>query len=479
MNTIIDPALLKLLLLALYTASALTAASHALLHKRDSRSAWGWIATCWLFPLAGAFLYYLFGINRLHTRARLLMGPSRPLGIAVGDSISKLMSAVAGVDTVELRELVRIGGAMTGLPLSFGNRIETLHNGDEAYPAMLQAIADARQTIYLCTYIFEAGEVGNRFIQALAAAHARGVKVRVLLDGIPDMFFAGKARRRLRAHGVPVARFLPPSLFPLMLSVNLRNHRKLLIVDSRTAFTGGMNIRDCHMLKPLTAKSTADLHFRITGPVIEQLEHSFQDDWRFAAGEVLPPSEPAPANGDSVCRVITNGPNEDVDELVMILMGALAIAQKRVLIATPYFIPSPLLIAALQSAALRGVQVHILLPARSNQRYVDWASRKFLEQLLHRRVHIWLRPPPFAHTKLFLVDGYYAQIGSANMDQRSLRLNFELVVEVYDQALVEKLARHHDEVRATSTPLRLEDLAARSLAGRLRDGICWLFSPYL
>lgn len=478
MTILIDSARPELLLVLLYTATALTAASHALLHKRDPRSAWGWIAACWLFPVAGAFLYYIFGINRLQARARRLLGAPPKPDIPAGDTSAPLLS-VAGVDPVELRELVRLGSAMTGLPLSFGNQIEILHNGDEAYPAMLQAIATAQESIYLCTYIFETGEIGNRFIEALARAHKRGVKVRVLVDGMSEVFFASATRRRLLELGVPAERFLPPRLFPPMLHLNLRNHRKVLIVDGNVAFTGGMNIRDVHMLHPLTQESTSDLHFRVIGPVIEQLEMCFLDDWHFAANEMMPRSEVQSAGGQSTCRVITNGPNEDLDKLAMMLIGALANAHRRVLIMTPYFIPSEALVAALQSAALRGVEVHIMLPLRSDQRYVDWASRKFLEQLLHRGVHVWLRPRPFAHAKLFLVDGYYAQIGSANMDQRSLRLNFELVLEVFDRVLGEKLTRHFDEVRAVSTPLKAADLAERSLVERLRDGVCWLFSPYL
>lgn len=454
------------------------AASHALLHKTDSRSAWGWIATCWLFPLGGAALYYFFGVNRLHARARALLGPPPQTGFPVDEPSARLLSVV-GVDPIELRELVRIGGAMSGLPLSFGNRIEVLHNGDEAYPAMLQAIAGAQRTAYLCTYILEAGESEKHFVRALTDAHERGVEVRVLVDGMSEVFFAGSARRQLTAAGVPAARFLPPRLFPPMLHVNLRNHRKLLLVDGRVGFTGGMNIRDCHVVSPRSAQSTADLHFRVTGPVIDQMQDSFLRDWRLATGEVLLRSPSPSASGDAVCRVITSGPNEQSDKLVMILMGALANAHQRVRIMTPYFIPSMALVAALQSAALRGVDVQIVLPERSNLRYVDWASRKSLELLLGQQVRVWLQPAPFAHTKLFLVDDYYAQIGSANMDQRSLRLNFELVLEIFDRALVEDLAGHFDGLRAVSALQGLHDLAARSVAGRLRDAACWLFSPYL
>ncbi len=477
-TSLADHEVLRLMLLALYALTALAAASHALLHKRDPRSAWGWIATCWLFPLAGACLYYLFGINRLQQRAKRLLGSPAPLGKPVKQPTERCL-AVVGADPVELRELVRIGAAMTGLPLAFGNRIEMLHNGEQAYPQMLKAIAEAGQTIDLCTYIFEGGTVGDQFVQALVAARARGVEVRVLLDGMSQLLFAGPVRRRLDAAGVPVALFLPPRWFPPMLHMNLRNHRKLMLVDSRLAFTGGMNIRDCHLQQPLTPATTTDLHFGLAGPIVQQLAQCFADDWQFATGEELIRNQTSASCGESACRVITDGPNEDLDKLVMILTGALANAHHRVLILTPYFIPNPALMAALQAAALRGVEVHLLLPAQSDQRYVDWAARPYIEQLLRYQVKVWLQPAPFAHTKLFVVDGYYAQIGSANLDHRSLRLNFELVVEVFDRMLVEQLAAHAESARARSAPLELAAMQARGLPVRLRDSLCWLFSPYL
>lgn len=479
MSSLFEHEALRWLLLAIYTASAVVTASHALLHKRDARSAWGWIAACWLFPLAGAILYYLFGVNRLQQRAKKLMGTPPPLTATAHETPSPRLLSVAGVDPVELRELVRIGGAMTTLPLAFGNRVEMLCNGEQAYPAMLKAIAEAQHSIDLCTYIFEAGKVGDAFVAALIAAHSRGVQVRVLVDGMSAMFFASPVHQQLQAKGVKTARFLPPRWFPPMLHVNLRNHRKLLVIDSRRAFTGGMNIRDAHLLSAPKDEATADLQFSLQGPVVQQLEQCFIDDWQFATGEVLTRTVQAAGEGDTACRVITDGPNEDLDKLVMILTGALANAHHRVLILTPYFIPNAALMAALQAAALRGVEVHLLLPARSDQRYVDWAARKYLEQLLHHQVKVWLQPAPFAHTKLFVVDGFYAQIGSANLDQRSLRLNFELVVELYDRNFVQTLADYAESARAQSAALTLAQLNTRSLAVRLRDSLCWLFSPYL
>jgi cardiolipin synthase len=465
-------------LVAIYGLMAVTAAGHALLTKRDPRAAWGWIAVCWLFPLAGALLYYVFGINRVQTRAQKFVGAGERLGLLPGTPVPPLPQ-ISSVGDIELRELVRIGEAMSGWPLVAGNRVEALHNGEEAFPAMLEAIAAARRSIYLASYIFDAGDSGRRFVDGLTAAHARGVAVRVMVDGVADIYFRPSASGLLRPRGIPVADFLPPRLIPPMLHVNLRNHRKLLLVDGELAFTGGMNISDRHLVRSGRGDATVDLHFRVSGPVVQQMEEAFIEDWRFAAGEILMPSQVAAAAGNATCRVITDGPNSELNALIMVLLGALATAHRRVWIMTPYFIPTPELIGGLQAAALRGVEVDVILPERSNQPWADWAARNLLPPLLQQQVRVHLRPPPFAHTKMFLIDDYYAQIGSANMDERSLRLNFELQLEVYDPALVASLAAHFESVRAGSRRLLLSELESRPLPIRLRDALFWLFSAYL
>lgn len=488
-------------LVILYSVVALTAATHALLNKRDPRSAWAWITVCWLFPLAGALLYYLFGINRIHERARRMVGPDVS---AHGPLTHDALSALEGVSAIEMQELIRIGSAMTRRPLTAGNTIEPLFDGDTAYPAMLQAIRKADRTVHLASYIFHADQTGEEFALALAEAKGRGVKVRVLLDGVADVFYRPRASHMLKRHGVQPALFLPPRWWPPMMHINLRNHRKLLVVDGESAFTGGMNISDGHRQQRCGAAPSAsaggaevfswtpaaisDVHFRLNGPVVTQLEQVFLEDWRLASGErvqVSPAAElssPAltpGAAGNAVARVITDGPNEELDRLLMILLGALASAHKRVWIMTPYLVPPPALLSALQSAALRGVEVCLLLPQRSDQAWMDGATRHLLWQLLQNQVQVHWRPAPFAHTKLLIVDSYYVHFGSANMDTRSLRLNFEAVVEIYGHELAATLARHFETERARSQPVTLAELKRRSLAARLRDAFFWLFTPYL
>ncbi|MGH8171204.1 MAG: phospholipase D-like domain-containing protein, partial [Steroidobacteraceae bacterium] len=225
-------ALLRLLVIALYVLCTVFAAIHALLTKPDPRSAMGWIATCWLLPFAGTILYLLFGVNRVRTRARQLR--------------AGLTAAGGGIDSLApedfATQLTRIGDAVTQRPRLPGNEVAALENGENAFPLMLEAIRNARRSIWLSTYIFETDEVGREFITALAGAVERGVQVRVLVDGIGEWYSWPPAVRLLRRAGVPAARFLPPRLAMPVFSLNLRNHRKLLIADGETGFVGGMNI---------------------------------------------------------------------------------------------------------------------------------------------------------------------------------------------------------------------------------------------
>ena len=451
-----------------YIVLAVLASSHALLRKRDPRAAFGWIGVCWLMPYAGAILYALFGINRVETRGRRFRGLS----------VARPVQLPPHHDELPLTQLQRVGGAVSGMPLLGGNTVETLQDGEQTYPAMLQAIEGARDSVWLASYIFDTTGWCHRFYDALCAAHARGVQVRVLVDGFGEFYSRRHAVNRLRRAGVPAARFLPPHLLPPSLSLNLRNHRKLLIVDGLVGFTGGMNIGNRHLMGR-RGQRVRDLHFRLRGPVVVQLAAAFQRDWWFAAEEELTLPPPGQRQGDARCRVISDGPDEDIDKLVLVLLSAISAAHRSIRIMTPYFLPPRELGTALQAAALRGVEVEVMLPAHSNLRFVDWASRHALTERQFRGVKLWLSPPPFSHCKLLVIDGIYAMIGSANLDPRSLRLNFELGVEVYDDGLCAQLDALFEQHRQSCQRLEIESLEQRALLLRLRDAFFWLFSPYL
>jgi cardiolipin synthase A/B len=456
------------LTLALYLGTGLGSGLHALLTKADPRSALSWMAVCLLVPYGGALLYWLLGINRVRRRRQ---------HVAPG-LLSPAAAATAAGITGTLAAQVRIGNALTRRSLEPGNSIEPLHNGELAFPRMLAAIGEARESLWLSTYIFQTDAVGGEFIGALAAAVRRGVRVRVLVDGVGEWYDWPHVVPRLRRAGVPTARFLPPRLLPPNLSLNCRNHRKILVADGQTAFIGGMNLGG-REVGGGTGRRMTDIHFRLLGPVVAQLAQTFAEDWEFATAERLPlPAAPG-ALGRSVCRVITGGPDQDVDKLLLILLSALASAERHVQIMTPYFIPPLELVAALEATALRGVTVSVVLPRRSNLRYIDWATLHWIPALVARGVHVHLQQPPFSHAKLLVIDGRYAHIGSVNVDTRSLRLNFEIAVEVYDEQFCGALAAFIAERERVSPPLGVHETQSMPLLPRVRNALCWLVSPYL
>lgn len=459
------------------------AAWHALLNKRDPRAALGWMAVALALPLVGVLLYLLFGINRVRSRARRRR--SRQVGSALGPAINGTRRPGIASDSSPLADLVHAGTSITGARLWPGNALDVLQNGDQTYPAMLAEIRAARTSIELATYIFENNELGRQFADALIEARGRGVEVRVLLDGLGEWYSRG-IRRRLRRGGVDVRRFNPPRLVPPNFNINLRNHRKLLSIDGRIAFTGGINIGDRHLLDPPRIRHpVADLHFAIRGPVLDDLQAVFFDSWSQAGGDPgdIPVRAAAAASattvGASRCRVIADGPDEHIDQLALVLQAATAAARSSLRLMTPYFLPSRELIAGLQSAALRGIAVSVLLPGRNNLPYVHWATRHLLPELLRRGVEVHYQPPPFHHGKLLVVDDAYVLLGSANIDPRSLRLNYELGVEVFDPAFARNLAAWFDARVAQSSSLDPATLDTRSLGVRTRDALCWLASPYL
>lgn len=461
---------------ALVTLAGMLAAGHALLNKRDPRAALGWCAICLMVPLLGAVLYVLFGINRVRSRARRLQLQERNIPSGPEDARQRSAPQVEG----HLSELARLSASLQQWALTEGNSVRPLQNGEQAYPEMLSAIREARRRISLSTYIFDSDDTGKAFIEALSAACDRGVDVRVLVDGVGQLYSWPRTSRLLRKREVPVRRFAPPTLIPPSIHFNLRNHRKILAVDGRIGFAGGMNIGDRHLANRPKGSRSLDLHFRFDGPVVAQLEQAFFEDWERAGGR-LPDLEPLdqPGTGAAGCRVLTDGPGEDMDKLTVLLSGAVSLARKQVLVMTPYFLPPRELLGAMVSAALRGVEVSVILPEKNNLPYVHWATRNMLWELLRWGVRVFYQPGDFNHSKLFIVDDSYVQVGSANLDPRSLRLNFELAVEVFDPDFAGSLIGHCLDTRRRSREVTLEELDGRPLLVKLRDSVAWLFSPYL
>ncbi len=472
-----------------YIAAALTvfiaavASIHAVLYKRDSRAAVLWVGFIWLVPLLGAILYLMLGINRLKRHAMSLRGEmerysSEP---SIPPCAPGKLQELLPPDAWHLCGLAELVSRVVSQRLVPGNSIEPLVNGEEAYPAMLAAIDAAQKSVGFASYIFDNDEIGGKFVEALSRATARGVEVRVLVDATGARYSFPPIVGRLRREGVTVARFLPTVPWRPIF-INLRNHRKLLVVDGITGFTGGMNIRAGHLVRANPKRAVQDLHFRVEGPVVAHLQEAFAADWFFTTRESLRGETWFPqldCKGETIARGLSDGPDEDFEKLRWTILGALSTAKRSVLIVTPYFLPDQAVISALNVAAMRGVDVDILLPEKNNLSYMNWATAAILWQVLERGCRVWLTPPPFDHSKLMLVDGHWSLVGSGNWDARSFRLNFEFNVECYGRELASRLETLAREKQKQARQITLKDVDSRSFPVKVRDGVARLFMPFL
>src|ERR1043166_939749 len=309
--------------------AALLASIHAVLNKRDSRAAALWLGVIWLLPLLGSVSDRARGLTRIRRHAQSLRA-GRGSSAAMPKPIPEDMGEPQRPEAEHLRMLARVVDRVPTQPLAAGNHIQALVNGDEAYPAMLDAIEQANASVSLATYIFDNDRSGRRFVEALSLAVARGVQVRVLIDDAGARYSWPSIVGKLRHAHIPVARFLP-TLAPWRLTtMNLHNHRKLLVADGRTGFTGGINIRGGNVLADRPRRPIQDLHFKIEGPVVTQLQEAFANDWEFTTDEVLAGEAWFPElteSGNAIARVITDGPDADYDKARWTLLGALSCAQ--------------------------------------------------------------------------------------------------------------------------------------------------------
>jgi cardiolipin synthase len=457
------------------------ALAHILLRHRDHRSAAFWTALVVLSPLVAPLLYLFLGINILRRRGRHYRReihepwhdpvPERPLPLAVDNDTARDNQQLA----VTLDRISRFC-------FTHGNTVSPRINGEEAMPRMLEAIHGAKSSVTLASYIFEAHGIGQEFVTALTAAVKRGVEVRVMVDDAGTRYSWPPVIEALQKAGVPARRFMPNHFLLRLITMNLRNHRKIMVVDGSRAFTGGMNIRQGNMLLQNPDHPVQDLHFEITGPVVTQIQRVFAEDWQFCTGETLEGARwfpPLEEYGRASALGIVDGPDEDMEVMPAAFFAAINAAREEILIASPYFLPTPVLVAALRLAAIRGVKVRIVTPAVNNIPFVAWAAQTQYQPLLEVGCRIFESPPPFDHSKIFVVDGVWSFLGSTNWDPRSLRLNFEFNVAFYDRALATRLREIFQEKRAQAREVTREALDAAPWPQKLRNGFARLFIPLL
>ena len=386
---------------------------------------------------------------------------------------------VTSLYSVASPEFRQSAGSLLGPNFVDGNNITTLINGHEIFPAMLVAIRSAKRSINFETYVYWNDEIGKEFTQALADAAQRGVKVNAVLDARGTSKMGRENTERLRSAGVNVVKY-HSGFWPDPRRYNNRTHRKLLIVDGKVAFIGGAGIADLWTGNADSTKHWRDNHYKVTGPVVAQLQGSFMSNWMKTRGKVLhgdayfPPLE---NTGSSLAQAIRSGAKYENLDLMYLL--AIASAQKTLRIENAYFLPDDLVRKELVAAAKRGVKIEILVPGKKiDQKLVRAASKRHWPELLEAGIKIYEYEPTMVHVKLMIVDDTFVSVGSGNFDNRSIRLNDEANLDVLDRQFAAEQTRFFEMDKRQSHEVALEELKGAHFANPL-DHLAGLFSPQL
>lgn len=432
-----------------WTISSIVLTTWIILQRKSPVSTLAWIMVLNLMPVVGLLVYAYFGPQRIK-RQRLKRWHKRA-ALMSREDVSALRAERPDVPAWAVQH-ARLIEEASGLPMSSAQSVDVLASGGTTLDALLREIDGARGHIHLEYYIFEPDETGSRLLQALIAKARAGVKVRLLVDAIGSPKLLSRRHRRLldefRAAGGEVAVFHPARLDRLRPLVNLRTHRKIVVIDGHTGFVGGINVTDDENEHIRPDNAYRDTHLLIRGGAVRWLQYVFLRDWHYAEGRPPAPDEdllPEQAPGALPVQIVTSGPDSDTEAIHRAMIDALNMARERVWLATPYFVPTESALTALTNAALRGVQVKLMVPEKSDSRVVTAAARSYFKELQDAGVLVFEYHDRMFHAKTLVVDTLYGSVGSANFDNRSFRLNFEVMAVVMDRAFNQRLAEMFDD----------------------------------
>jgi cardiolipin synthase len=448
--------------------------------KKNPTSAVAWCLTVWLLPVMGPLLFLLFGYQhvnrplsrkRKHMRRFQMKHPPAPPETAADDE-----------EETSRRAIQRLAQRFGALPVTFGNHVTFYHEGVSAFDAKLEAIRQAEHHIHLEYFIFHPDGIGCTLLQLLAEKARQGVHVRLLYDAMGSRRLVRRVLQPQLDAGGKCSVFLPISLLRRRVQVNMRNHRKILVVDGRVAFTGGLNVGDEYLGKSPRFGFWRDSHLRVEGPAVASLQRVFAEDWDFAASEDLTDSEYFPktrADGPHPVQVIDSGPDREEKGIREIYFAAILKAKRRLWIASPYFVPDAGLLDAICLAGYMGVDVRLLCQFRPDKWIPLLAAHYYWSDVLAAGVKVYQYTKGMMHSKVVLVDDDWASVGTANLDNRSMYLNFEVNCLIYSPEAVAELDAAFRRDLQTAIRLERKVYAERPFPGRILENACRLLSPVL
>lgn len=454
------------------------------LENRDPGRTIIWLLILGALPVLGALLYLVFGrvVRKRKVFHRRTYGKNRLEQILEKEQ-NRIKNGGSGLESalLEKNKLVRLLLSDKLAPLTVNNQTEVLTNGEETFKAIFNALEAARHHIHLEYYIFKDDNIGRDVQNVLIKKAGEGVKVRVLLDGLGSRTMFWRVRD-LKKAGVETEWFAPLRFPFLTRMLTLRNHRKIIVVDGRVGFIGGLNIGDEYLSRSERFGFWRDTFIRLEGESVQLLQKVFMRDWYYASRKKIHGRKyfPVPQQaGNQLVQVAASGPDSDLEAVLQIFFVSMAGAEKSIYIETPYFIPDESTLMALKTAALSGVDVRVITQGIPDHQTTFWASRSYFEELLAVGVRIYQYQKGILHAKILIVDGQLGSVGSTNFDTRSFLLNFEISAFVYHSDLARRLEKDFYQDLNDSVEIIYEEFEQRPLSEKFKESSARLLSPLL
>jgi cardiolipin synthase len=439
-------------------------------------------------PVAGIVFYILFGVNfwkikmfdkKSAADEQMLKRMKKEMKVYKDEIISP-----SELPTEDNKELATMLAKELQSPLTRNNKVKLLINGEEKFPEVFETIRKAKHHIHIEYYIYEQDKIGEQFEELLIQKANEGVQVRFIYDDFGSPNIKKKTEERMKKAGIEIYPFQKVLFYMLANRLNYRNHRKIIVIDGQTAFTGGINVCDKYINDGAQKLFWRDTHIRIDGPGVFYLQYLFLTDWNFCSGKNLQAEElyfssPADHKDDCFLQVAASGPDSSQPSVLFSLLQAIYLAKKEILITTPYFIPGDSILEALRIAALSGLSVKLLVPGICDSKLVNAASKSYYEDLLCAGVDIYMYQKGFVHAKTLVADSSLSIIGTANMDYRSFELNFEVNVMLYDRTVAEKLRTVFFKDLEDADKIDKEEWCSRPAYKQLPEKVARLFSHVL